>query len=114
MLSKTSNTLRVKAQNVLSNKVGLMFWGLAENAAPFQGGTLCVLPPTTRTPLQDSAGNPPPTDCSGSYSFHFSASYAASKGLVAGQRIYAQYWTRDAGVPSGTGLTDGHTFLLCP
>ena len=45
----------------------------APAANPYQGGTLCVLGPVKRTPVQGSGGNPPPDDCSGSYSFDFNA-----------------------------------------
>ena len=33
--------------------------------------------------------------------------------LVAGRAVWCQYWSRDAGMPSGTGLTDGLTFVIC-
>ena len=110
----TSNSLRVKASNVLNNKAGLMFWGAAPKATPFQGGTKCVAAPTKRTPLQDSGGNAPPDDCSGLYSFHFNKPYVNSVGLAPGDTVYAQYWSRDPASASTTGLTDGLSFTLCP
>jgi hypothetical protein len=112
--SIAANNLRVKALNVLNNKNGLLFWGFAPKGSPFQGGTLCVQPPTIRTPIQTSGGNAPPDDCSGEYSFHFNASYASSWGLVPGERIYCQYWSRDPASPSTTGLTDALFFTVCP
>jgi hypothetical protein len=105
--------LHLTASNVLNNKSGLLFWGFAPTSVPFQGGTKCVAPPTKRTPLQDSGGDPPPDDCTGSYDFHFSASYMQSKGLTAGTTVYAQYWSRDPSSPSTTGLTDAVSFTIC-
>lgn len=112
--SIASNSLRVKASNVINNKSGILFWGFAPNAAPFQGGTLCVQAPTIRTPAQSSGGNAPPDDCSGAYSFHFNASYMSGQGIAPGARIYCQYWSRDPASPSTTGLTDALFFTTCP
>jgi hypothetical protein len=64
----------------------------------------------------NSGGNPPPSDCSGSYSFHFSQSYMAAHLLGAGETLYAQFWSRDPGfpVPDNIGLTDGLQFTIGP
>lgn len=104
------------AVDVLSGKNGLIFWGLAPAALPFGGGTLCVQPPLVRTGVQNSGGNPPPTDCSGAYSCHFSQSYMAAHGMAAGLPFYAQYWSRDPGFtpPDNVGLTAGVQFTVCP
>ncbi len=112
--SFAANNFRVKAANVLNNKNGRLFWGFGPRSSPFQGGTLCVAPPTIRTPVQDSDGNAPPDDCSGTYSFHFSASYMTAQGLAPGDRVYCQYWSRDPASASATGLTDALAFLVCP
>jgi hypothetical protein len=104
----------VTASQVLNNKNGLLFWGSDPLAAPFQGGTKCVAAPTVRTPIQGSGGNPPPNDCSGTYSFSFDPAYMASKGLTPGQAVHAQYWSRDPQSPSTTGLTDALWFIICP
>ena len=106
----------VNGEQVLASKVGLLFYSTAgPNGAPFQGGHLCALAPTKRTPLQtsSSSGSPP---CTGVHSFDFNQRIASGvdTNLVAGAQVWAQYWTRDAGVPSGTGLTNGLTFLICP
>ncbi len=98
----------VTASNVVSNGTGMLFWGHGPNNVPFKGGILCVAPPHIRTIMQDSGGNPPPPDCSGSYSFHFSQAYMASKSIAAGMQLYAQYWSRDPGFasPNNVGLTE--------
>ncbi len=106
----------VTTAGVLNEKAGIMIWSHGPDNRPFMGGTLCVAPPIIRTPVQGSGGNPPPPDCSGSYSFHFSQAYMAGKSIVAGMRLFAQYWSRDPGFapPDDVGLTDGLEFVVGP
>jgi hypothetical protein len=106
----------ITATNVLNNKSGIMLWGGAQASTPFFGGTLCIAPPIIRTSIQSSGGNPPPSDCSGSYSYHFSQAYMTSHFLSAGSTVYAQYWSRDPGFafPNNIGLTDGVMFVIAP
>ena len=102
---------------MINQKAGLLFYGLNGPAAiPLQGGTLCVKPPFTRTPVQTSNGNPPPDDCSGSFAFDFNALIQAggNPGLVVGAQVQCQYWYRDPQSPSTTGLTDALVFWICP
>jgi len=93
--SLSAGPLVVSASQVLNNKAGLLFWGVAPQASPFQGGLKCVATPIVRTPVQTSDGNPPPDDCSGTYSFTFDAAYLSLQGLAAGQELHAQFWSRD-------------------
>ena len=106
----------VGAVQVINNKNGILFYGLAPNNLPFQGGFLCVQPPIKRTPVQSSGGNPPPNDCSGTFSFNFNAQIqgGADPGLVPGTSVYDQYWYRDPQSPSTTGLTDAVGFDILP
>ena len=63
----------LEASDVVTSRNGLFFYGLSGPAAlPFQGGTLCALPPLRRTMLQSSGGdhNVP---CDGAFSFDFNA-----------------------------------------
>jgi hypothetical protein len=103
---------RVTASNVVNQRDGLLFFGLAKTARPFQGGMKCVRAPLRRTAVQSSGGSVGPTDCSGSYDVFLSHSFLQSRGLVAGTNVYAQFWTSDRGSPSGTGLTDALKFLV--
>ena len=107
---------RIKAFNVLSHKPGLLFYGPAPRSMPFQGGRLCVDVPLRRTSVQFSGGNPPPTDCSGTYGFDFNhyIRRGVDPTLVAGEEVFAQYWSRDPSSPSGTGLTDALGFFIYP
>lgn len=106
----------ITAGSVLNNKPGILFYGFAANALPFQGGFLCVQPPTKRTPPQFSGGNPPPDDCSGLYTFDFNAWLQAGSdpGVLSGSQVFAQYWTRDPASPSTTGLSNGLSFTVNP
>jgi len=64
--------------------------------------------------VQFSGGNPPPADCSGSYSFQFDSGYLAAKGLAAGDDVFCQYWSRDPASASGANLTDALAITLLP
>ena len=110
-----SDEFFVIAHEVISNRPGIMIWGLGAMAMPFQAGTLCVAAPQ-RTGVQDSGGNLPPEDCSGTFSFHFDQSYLASSQLVWGTVVHAQYWYRDPADTTGfgSGLTDAVKFIVCP
>lgn len=108
----------VQATNVLNQRNGLLFYGYDSAAiAPFNGGTLCVLPPLRRLPIQNAGGTlPPMMDCSGAYELDFNA-HAQSGGdpfLVPGQQVNGQWWSRDPSHPdgSGVGLTDAIQFLI--
>ena len=107
---------RIKAQQVLNNKSGLLFYGFAPQATPFQGGTMCVQAPTRRTPVQGSGGNPPPNDCSGFYSYDFNQRIRSGvdPALVAGVEVFGQYWSRDLSSASTTGLTNALAFFINP
>jgi hypothetical protein len=102
--------LHITCSNVINNKSGVMYWGTSPRAtpAPFVGGLNCVQAPVFRTPVQNSGGNTPPDDCSGSYDFFFSHAYMAARGLNAGDTFFCQYWYRDPAISDGTsaGLSD--------
>lgn len=106
----------VQASNVLNQKNGLLFYGYAASATPFQGGTKCVAPPTLRTGAQNSGGSGSGNDCSGTYAFDMNAVIASQLDplLVPGAQVYAQVWSRDPGSPSTTGLTNAVAFTVCP
>jgi len=55
-------------------------------------------------------------DCSGTYTFHFTSAYMASKGLVPGSRVCAQFYSPDNGFafPNNIGLKAAIEFLACP
>lgn len=107
----------VLATNVLNQRTGLLFYGYAPLAAPFQGGFKCAADPVRRTALQNAGGTPSPTnDCSGGYVFDFNVlvQSGVDPQLVLGQRVVAQYWSRDPMSASTTGLTDAVQFHVLP
>lgn len=112
--SLAAGNLTIDATLVLNNKVGILIWGRAASETPFHGGVLCVAAPFKRTPVQTSGGSASGVDCTGSFSFALDTAYAASKALVAGDVLHAQYWSRDAQSQGGASLTDGVQVLLCP
>jgi len=107
---------RIRAGQVLNNKPGLLLYGYASAAIPFQGGFLCVASPITRITVASSGGNPPPSDCSGIYVYDFNDKIRAGTdpGLVPGANVFTQYWSRDPLAAFGSGLSDGLTFVICP
>ena len=109
----------ITADYVINNKNGLLFYGYAPAATPFHGGFLCVQPPMIkRTPVQNSGGNPPPNDCSGTFAVDMNAwiQSGADPNLVLGQFVGCQYWSRDPQDPAGFGdsLTDAVGLSILP
>jgi Tol biopolymer transport system component len=115
----------VRATNVRNNKSGLLFYGVAgPNAAPFQGGFLCVAPQVRRTPAVSSGGTPPPANnCTGIYQLDFNAFAAGLLGgspaaqlQVPGALVNCQWWGRDPGfpAPNNTALSAGLEFVIGP
>jgi Tol biopolymer transport system component len=113
------NGFQLFGYNVLNNKSGLLMYStVGSQAAPFQGGTLCVAPPVRRTPASNSGGNPPPDDCSGLFTFDFNVHIASGidPTLVLAQRVWTQFWSRDPGylAPNNTNLTEAIVFTITP
>ena len=106
----------ITGNDVLNNKSGLFFYGLAPHNGAFQGGTKCVLSPVKRTPIQSSGGNPAPNDCSGTYTLDMNARIQSGidAALVPGTVVYGQFWGRDPLAPFTTALTNGVQFTVCP
>ena len=107
----------INASTVISQKSGLLFYGLnGPSAGAFQGGFLCVKAPTHRTPIQNSGGTLAGNDCTGTFAFDFNAyiSGGADPALVQGATVDAQYWSRDPADAFSTNLTNGIEFSICP
>jgi hypothetical protein len=105
----------ITLSNTLNQKYGILFYGTnGPSSGPFLGGTRCVQPPVVRTPVQYSAGNPPPDDCTGYFSFDFNAHIAsgADPNLGAGDSVWAQFWSRDPADPATTNLSDALSFYV--
>jgi hypothetical protein len=114
--ASASSGFWITSGDTLADKSGLLFYGrTGPRETPYQGGFLCVQPPTIRTPLQNSgsAGAPP---CSGTFAFDFNAWLAAGKDpfLGPGDEVWAQYWSRDPGASFHANRSDALRFHLCP
>ncbi|MCC7013665.1 MAG: FG-GAP repeat protein [Planctomycetes bacterium] len=113
----SSSAFQVQATNVLNQKIGFCFYGQKPRQTPFQGGYMCIAPPTKRTPNQSSNGAAPPaSDCSGALTFDFNARIQSGVDpqLVAGEEVFVQYWSRDPADASTTNLTDALAFQIKP
>ena len=86
----------------MSQKPAQIFFGSASNNAPFQGGTLCVLPPLHRDVILT-------TDALGGVTFTFDFSTK-----TVGATEFYQVWFRDPGDAFGSGLSDGMQVTYCP
>lgn len=111
-----NQTFQISCTNVLNDKSGLLFYGFAQTAAPFQGGFLCVQPPTVRTAVQLSGGPTGFPSCVGSYSFDFNAHIRSGvdSRLVTGIGCAAQFWMRDPASSPTTGLSNAVGFIINP
>jgi hypothetical protein len=106
---------RITAESVLRSKTGMLFYGFATYAAPYQGGTMCIRAPLRRTPVQDSGGTSS-NDCSGTYSYDMNARIRSGIDpvLVPGQFVATQYFYRDPDASFYSGLTNAVCFTICP
>ncbi len=114
----SSTPFTISASSVINQKYGMLFYGTHAAVLPFQGGTLCVEPPLARTPPRSSGGSSPSNaDCTGSFALDFNALIQSGSDptLVAGAKLYAQYWYRDPQDFSGfgTGLSNALQFTIC-
>jgi hypothetical protein len=112
----SSSPFLITCSNVINQATGLLMYSHAPNAAPFQGGTLCVKAPLRRTATQNSGGNAAGSDCSGTFSFDFNAhlDVGGDPTLVVAADIHTQYWARDSASPSTTSLSNALRFLVNP
>lgn len=106
----------IDAAGVVSHRAGALFYGLSALNMPAAAGVLCVASPLRRTPLQNSGGNSGALDCSGSFSFDFNARIASGidPALVAGERVFAQYYFRDPAAAVGASLSEAVELRIAP
>lgn len=105
--------------SLLNNTFGYLVYGGSGPSAVFFGtGVLCVQPPLHFTSREPTGGSPNGTDCSGALSIDFNAWIANGQDprLVAGQRVWAQFLSRDHGaLPSrNVALSEAVEFTIEP
>jgi Tol biopolymer transport system component len=108
-------TFDVRAQSVLNQKLGYLFYGYGAAEWPFLGGTMCVQYPLHRTPALFSGGSPPPAqDCSGVLASDFNAWLRSNvdPALIAGTVMSIQFAFRDPGDPHKLGLSNALAFTV--
>ena len=92
-----ANDYSVFATGIQGLKNGIMFFSSSgADALPFAGGTLCVLPPLGRAPIQNSGGSSP-MSCDGSFSQLINDGGAVNINLDQGPGTsnWLQFWARD-------------------
>lgn len=106
----------ITCTNVLNLKVGYLTYAHRPAANPFQGGFLCLTPPISRTPAQNSGGSLGASDCTGNYSFDFNARIQSGidPSLVVGAEIFTQYRARDPQALNSSSLSNGLRFVVNP
>jgi hypothetical protein len=114
-VSSTAASL-ITCSNQINQKIGLLLYSHHPASLAFQGGTLCVQSPLSRTAQQSSGGSASGSDCTGAFGFDFNARIdsGVDATLVAGAQIFCQYWSRDPGSASTTSLSNGLNFLVNP
>lgn len=106
----------IEASPSPSNRNGIFFYGYAPAFNAFNAGTLCVQPPIQRTLVQNSGGDPPPSNCSGEFSFDFNAYMGSASDplLQPGTTVYSQFWFRSPGDPGNSAMSQAAAFTIQP
>ena len=115
-----SSGFQITCSNLEGSRTGLVFFGLGQTSLAWSLGstsTLCVTTPVQRTTASLTGGTA--GQCNGSISLDWNTWRAANpSGLgspyTAGEVFYAQTWFRDPPAPTGTNLSNGLGFTLCP
>lgn len=109
-----ATTFQIRASDIIPDRPGILLYGFAEAAVPFQGGTLCIGGAVRRS-LPVNSGSGSGGTCSGSFTADFGSAIAAGlQGVTAGTSLAAQFWYRDPLNPNGPGLTNALRFVVGP
>ena len=110
-----ADDFHVLASDVLPNQIGILMSSVAGvDEAPFFGGLRCVAAPLVRSLVLRSTATGD-GECPGRFDYPLTQAEMSNRGLVAGTRLYLQFWYRDPFHADGTGigLTDGLEVTLC-
>ena len=106
----------ITATQLINQRNGLLFYGLAPAAGAFYGGTKCAASPLKRIVMPSSGGNTGADDCSGGFAFDFNTRLRSGidPALSIGVDVYAQFWYRDSASLGGVGMSNALQFRACP
>lgn len=111
----SSRPFWVRCSGQISQSSGVVFYGFAPAAAVYQGGYLCVAPPTRRSTLLNAGGNAQ-LDCSGVFTFDLNQRIQSELDplLTLGRDVYLQYWSRDGAASFGSNRSDALRVRIGP
>ncbi len=114
--SMSSSGFHIRTTGLINNTNGISFYGYNWMVTPFQGGHLCVAPPTKRLPVQNAGGSSSGSDCTGvlDYDFYSFIQGGSDPLLVAGQEVFCQTWARDPLDPFTSSFSNAMRFLIAP
>lgn len=106
----------ISATQLINQRNGLLFYGLAPAASAFYGGTKCAASPLKRIVMPSSGGNTGADDCSGTFAFDFNTRLRSGldPALSIGVDVYTQFWYRDSASLGGVGMSNALQFRACP
>ncbi len=106
----------VNCAQLINQTAGLAIYSGRPNAAPFQGGELCVKPPLRRSPVLAAGGSSSGADCSGAFTYDLGARIQAGVDplLAPGAELFLQFWARDPQAASTTSLSNALRLLVAP
>ena len=106
----------IQCSNQINQRSGLMSYGFAPQATPYQGGFKCIASPTRRSGVLNSGGNAGAPDCSGLFAVDFNQTIRAGldPALALGQEVYCQFWARDPAASFANNRSDALRFRVAP
>jgi hypothetical protein len=104
----------IRAENVISQSLGMLVYGFQPDAIPFGAGTLCING-LRRGGTTFSGGATGAPNSTGVLQYDFGHDLTTGlPGVWFGTQMYAQFWYRDAASANGFALTNGLRFVVGP
>jgi hypothetical protein len=99
--SLSGSGFTVTLSQALPNKNGILFYGMAQTAVPFQGGTMCTQTPVVRSPVLTTSA------------VGFASLAITIDPSMTTTTRYYQWWFRDPQDQQTTGLSDALAVSFC-
>jgi hypothetical protein len=103
---------QIELSGATPGRVAALFYSTSGPAViPFTGGTLCLTQPTTRMPLARTGTG---AACAGTLAVELNARIASGTdpALLAGARVWTQYWIRDPQMPAKFVVSNAAWFVI--